>query len=320
MTGFFCFYFKRFNLFLKRLRASNGWRAPEDHGAPVPTPGEVLRFLLSPGAGFIQYFQTSSSIFFNCSTNHSAVFRLLCENDMPGHLPGAKIRAAGEFHPADLSPQIRGVDGTTGILNDFRRETEPFGNQECIGTPRQADGQPVSRPQRLQIKFHAGIHRTRGTVSKCFQFRVMGGYQTGNGAFHQVREQGTCQRCTFLWVSPGAQFIQQDQDSRIGLLKNPDDVGDMAGEGGKRLFDGLFIANIGKYVIKNAERRPGLSRYVHARLRHKRQKPNCFRVTVFPPVFGPVIYHCKGIIIQFDIDRDDLFGRQQRMAGVNQPE
>jgi hypothetical protein len=56
-----------------------------------------------------------------------------------------------------------------------------------------------------------------------------------------------------LRVGAGAQFIQDDQRLSICLIDDMDDIGHVPGEGGKRLFDRLFIADVGINIVKDAD-------------------------------------------------------------------
>ena len=65
-------------------------------------------------------------------------------------------------------------------------------------------------------------------------------------ALHQVAQDGARQGGAFLRVGAGAQFIQHHQCAAVGHAQDAHDVGDVPGKGGKGLFDGLFVADIGE--------------------------------------------------------------------------
>ena len=46
----------------------------------------------------------------------------------------------------------------------------------------------------------------------------------------------------------------------------------MSGERGKRLFNGLLVANIGKYIVKNSQLCAIISGNLQTRLRHQRKQ------------------------------------------------
>jgi hypothetical protein len=90
-------------------------------------------------------------------------------------------------------------------------------------------------------------------VGKSLQFGVVGGNEGGDALPEQVGEDGARQGGALLWVRAGAKFIQDDERALIGILQDVDDVGDVPGEGTERLLDGLFIADIGKDIMKTGK-------------------------------------------------------------------
>ncbi len=67
------------------------------------------------------------------------------------------------------------------------------------------------------------------------------------------------------------------------------DVGDVGGEGGEILFDGLVVADVGEDGVEDWEL-GAVGGDGEAGLGHQRQAgPAVFRVTVLPPVLGPVM-------------------------------
>ncbi|MPM54776.1 hypothetical protein SDC9_101556 [bioreactor metagenome] len=91
-----------------------------------------------------------------------------------------------------------------------------------------------------------------------FQLRVVGGDEAGDAFLYQVEHDGAGDGRPFLGVGTSAQLIEQNQRFGAGVAQNAHDVGNVAGEGGKRLLDGLLIANIGKDVLKEADLRSRL--------------------------------------------------------------
>ena len=107
-----------------------------------------------------------------------------------------------------------------------------------------------------------------------FEFGIVRGDEGGDAAFEQVREDGTRQRRTFLWIGASAEFVQDDQGAAVGLLQDVDDVGDVAGEGGEGLLDGLLVADVGVDGLEAGQLRAGLGRDVQPGLSHQRQQAN----------------------------------------------
>jgi len=86
-----------------------------------------------------------------------------------------------------------------------------------------------------------------------------------------------------------AEFVQNDQRVLVSVLEDSDDIGNVTGKSGKRLFNRLLVADISEYIFEKTDLRTGLDGKVQAGLCHQSQQPMVFRVTVFPPVFGPVM-------------------------------
>ena len=69
-------------------------------------------------------------------------------------------------------------------------------------------------------------------------------------------EDGTRQGRTFLRVGAGTQFIQQHQRGAPGFEQDAHNVADMPGKSGKRLLDGLLIADISEDIGEKADLGP----------------------------------------------------------------
>ena len=115
----------------------------------------------------------------------------------------------------------------------------------------------------------------------------MGGHQVGDALFDQKGQDALRQGRAVLGVGAGAQLIQQHQRFGGGLLEDADDIGDVPGKGGQRLFDGLLVADIGVNIQKDAEAGAGLNRDVQPGLRHERQQPDCFEGDGLAAGVGP---------------------------------
>ena len=67
-------------------------------------------------------------------------------------------------------------------------------------------------------------------------------------------QHGARQGGAFLRIGACTQFIQQmTRVSGLGASEDAHNVGDMPGEGGKGLLDGLFIADIRKDIVEQTE-------------------------------------------------------------------
>jgi len=94
-------------------------------------------------------------------------------------------------------------------------------------------------------------------MRKRFEFGIMRCHQRRNFAFEQMHQNGARQCRPFNGIRPRPQFVQQNERMFIGLVQNVRDIFEMRGKRGKRLFDGLFIANIGIDAGEDRQTRAG---------------------------------------------------------------
>ena len=177
---------------------------------------------------------------------------------MTGFLGGSprltgEVALAVDFVQQVVGAQIGGVDFGPRRLHDVRGQPQTLGNRQGVGSPRQADGQAVGGLQGFQVKLHAGVDHAGCAVGVGFQLRVVGGHQGGDAAPQQVIQDGPRQGCALLRVGARPQFVQQHQRAAVGVRQNVDDVGDMPRKGGKRLLDGLLVADVGENLLENAD-------------------------------------------------------------------
>jgi len=167
--------------------------------------------------------------------------------------------------------QIGRAQFRAGIVYNFLGEPQPFGDCQRVGAPRQAKNQMIGGFERVQVEFEAGVDDAFGGMRESFQLRVMRRDDVGNPAFQQVGEHRPRQRGAFLRVGARAELVQQHQRAVIRALEDAHKLADVPGERGKRLLDGLFIADVGENVAEQAQARAGLRRNLHAGLRHQHQ-------------------------------------------------
>ncbi len=136
------------------------------------------------------------------------------------------------------------------FVNDRAVEAEPFGNGKRIRAARQADGEAIRGRERLQIKFHAGVGDSRRGVGVHFKFGVVRGGERGHALIEQIRKDGAGDGRAFGRVGAGAEFVEDDERARVGLLQNFDDVGDVRRKSGQALLDGLFVADVGVDAVE----------------------------------------------------------------------
>ena len=155
-------------------------------------------------------------------------------------------------------------------------------------------------------------------MSESLQLRVMGGHEGGDAACEQVREDGTRQGGALLRVRARAEFIQDHQRTLVGFLQDMDDVGDVAGEGGEGLLDGLLVADVRVDGGKAGQFRAGLGRDVQPALRHGGQQANRLKCDRLAAGVGAGDDHCECAGERVNIGGYHRFRVQQWMAGVDQ--
>src|SRR5512143_2041688 len=97
-----------------------------------------------------------------------------------------------------------------------------------------------------------------------------------------------------------------------------DDIGNVSAKSGKRLFDGLFIADIGKYILKKAQLRTGLSGNMEPALSHDDHQSHGLECDSLAARVRPGDDHGKSLLIELDIDGDDGLRIEQGMARLQQ--
>ena len=91
-------------------------------------------------------------------------------------------------------------------------------------------------------------------------------------------------------IGPGAQLVQEHQRACAHPLHDAAEVFHVRRKRGKGLLDGLLVPDVGKHRIEDRKERAFAGGDLHAELVHEREsRPTVFRLTVFPPVLGPVM-------------------------------
>src|ERR1700757_1594919 len=81
----------------------------------------------------------------------------------------------------------------------------------------------------------------------------MGGDDGDRTDAAEVVGDGDGQGGAFFGVGGGAEFVEQHERVRGRNAGNEVDVGNVGGEGGKILLDGLVVADVGENCVKNRE-------------------------------------------------------------------
>ncbi len=86
----------------------------------------------------------------------------------------------------------------------------------------------------------------------------------------------------------------------------------------KGLFNGLFIANIRKNILKNWQTGSWRSRNVHAGLCHQHHQTDGFECDGFPTSVGTGKHNCKGPFIKFDVNWNHFIRVDKRVTRTRQ--
>ena len=161
----------------------------------------------------------------------------------------------GVILPADIIQQVirvhfGRVDGLLCIRQDLFGKPELFGDQQRVGASRQTNRQVICRSQCFQVKFHRSISHARCGLGKELEFGKVRRCEAGYMMVHDILHDGTGEGRPFLRVGAGAQFVEQHQRLSVGTVEDANLIGHVSGEGRKRLFNGLFVADIGKDILK----------------------------------------------------------------------
>jgi hypothetical protein len=122
---------------------------------------------------------------------------------------------------------VLGSDERLGPTDDLLIQPQPPGDSQRVGAAGDADRQAVRGPQRLRIKFHAGVLDAGGQLGVRLQFRVVGGDEGDRAPLPEGLQERPRQRRPLSRVRPRPQFVQQDQRPLIRAADEGEDVGQM---------------------------------------------------------------------------------------------
>ena len=103
----------------------------------------------------------------------------------------------------------------------------------------------------------------------------------GCGAFRarvfHIFQNADCKRRALGGVCAGAEFVEKAKTFFADFRQNIHDVNHMRGKCAQTLLNALFVADVGKNVLKHRDFRALLRGDMQARKRHNRQKSDCFK-------------------------------------------
>ena len=143
------------------------------------------------------------------------------------------------------------------------------------------DQQAVRRPQRRRVEFDGPVLRSFIVEGIGFQIAQVRCHHRAAADAVQFIEDRSTQRCSLGRIGAGAQFIEQDQAFVVGGSQDVGNAGDVRAEGAERLFQTLFIANVGEDVREHRHAAAFAGRDVHSALGHQTEQTGRFQCDRF---------------------------------------
>ena len=212
-----------------------------------------------------------------------------------------------------LKPCLILADKLPRAFQNIILQAQTFGNGKRIALARYANQQAVSRPERFYAEFTAGIFHAFRRKCEYLQFTVMRCHSSANISFQQGFDNCNRQCRTFRRVCSRAQFIEQHKRIVRHFVHNAHNVRHVRGERAQALLNALFIANIGKYLIKNSQLGMVKRRDMQPSLPHKRKQPQRFQRNSFAARIWTGNQKCCKILTQINVNRHNCFRVQDRV-------
>ena len=156
--------------------------------------------------------------------------------------------------------------------DDKFRQAELPRNFKCIGFSGDTDGQTIRRSERRHVEFNGSVFNVRRGQRIFLQFTVMRRGHRARMHIQQGGEHRLRQRRALRRICARAKLVKEHERIRGHTLEDRDNVRHVTRKGGKRLFDGLLVADVRENVIKNSQLRAVFRRNLQAGLRHQRKQ------------------------------------------------
>ena len=247
----------------------------------------------------------------------------------------AKLLQPVEFAGLALAP----ADILPGAFQQVLRELQPAGDHQGVAHPELADVQAVGRPERFDVELHRPVLGPLVGERIGLQVAQMRGDNRPATDDVELVQDRPAQGRPLGRVGAGAEFVEQHQALFVGLIEDGGDAGDVGTEGGERLLDALFVADVGQNIGADRHDAPRVGRDVHAALGHQAQQTGRLEGDGLPPGVRPGDHQHVEAETQSDVDRHHLLadrflagltlGRQglvakemfqEQVAGVPQPQ
>ncbi len=156
-----------------------------------------------------------------------------------------------------------------GAADHLRGQTVALGNIEGVAGPGDTDQHMEGRCEALGVELDGGVFEELRFVGVVFQRTMMGGHHRRCPDPLDLIENGHRQCGAFLGVGAGAELVEEHQTPPARVIENVGDGRHVTGERGKRLFEGLLVADIRENIVEERERASFIGRDLHAELVHE---------------------------------------------------
>ena len=203
-------------------------------------------------------------------------------------------------------------------LQQVARQLQPAGDLQGVAHAVLADVQAIGRPQRLHVELDGAVLGPLVVEGIRFQIAQMRRHHRPAAAFVEAVEDGPAQRRPFRRVGAGAEFVQQNQAIGVGFFEDEGDARDVRTEGAERLFQALFVADVGQDVVEDGDVAALAGRDVHAGLGHEaeqagRLEADRFAAGVRPGDDEQVEAGAEANVDGHDFSRSGVEGRSRRL-------
>ena len=205
-------------------------------------------------------------------------------------------------------------------------QTETPGDGKGLAGAGNAVMQPVGRRQGHGIEFHRRVPHPGAQAGIPLDEVEMGGDHGPRANRPQPIEQRHGQSAAFGRIGTGAQFVQQHQGIRPGLLQNLPQPGQMPRKGRQVLLDALLVADIGMHLGEQEHPAVGSAGNRQPGTHHEHQQTEGFEGHALAAGVGTADDQQLVCRLQAQIDRLGILRMQtavgaaheQRMAGPEQ--
>ena len=214
----------------------------------------------------------------------------------------------------------RVVAGKIGrrFFDDAFRQAQPAADLEGVGFARHAHEQAEGGRQGGHVELHAGVDEAGRVIGEGLELAVMSG---GHGLGPQglgVLQDGHGQGRALGGVGAGAQFVEEQQGTAVGLTQDIHDIGHVGAEGGQALFDALLVSDIGADPVEAGYLAALIHRDMQSGQSHASEEADGLQGHGLAAGVGPGDDHGGDITPQLHVDGHHPGRRDQWMAGLDQ--